>query len=154
MDHTATAITSNGKPWREAIRTTLAHRAGGDPAASVVAEAITSTAHQVADLLTPVIGARGVAVIFRRSLYLTSKAFPWLTLGEEPQGSFADLLASLEARLAGRAADDAAEAGYTLLATFIELLTTLIGESLTELLLNPVWASPSPSSEQEIIHEQ
>ena len=149
MDNTATAITTYGEPWREAIRIALAHRAGDAPDPSAAAEAIISTWSQMADLLTPVIGVRGVDVIFRRSLHLTGTPFPWLAFGEE-HGESAALLASLKACLAGQDADDAAEAGYTLLATFIELLTTLIGESLTERLLNPVWASPSPLSEQEI----
>ena len=130
MDDTATA-TANNELWREAIRLTLAHRAGGAPDASAVAEVTISTWSQVAALLTPVIGPRGVDVIFRRSLYLTSKDFPWLAFGEEHRDSAA-LLASLKANLAGRDADDAVEAGYTLLVIFTELLTTLIGEALTE----------------------
>jgi hypothetical protein len=148
MANTTMAITTNRELWREAIRVTLAQRAGVAPDASAVAEATTSTWSQVAALLTPVIGARGVDVIFRRSLYLTSKAFPWLAFGEEHRDSAA-LLESLKARLAGRDTDVAAEAGYILMVTFIELLTTLIGESLTERMVSPVWAPPLQPAEQE-----
>lgn len=125
---------------------TLAHRAGSAHDATAAAEATISTWRQMAGLCTPVIGARGVDVIFRRSMYLTGKTFPWLASGEE-QGGSAVLLASLKVSLAGRDADDAAAAGYTLLATFLELLATLIGESLTERLVSPVWAP----SEQETV---
>jgi hypothetical protein len=45
----------------------------------------------------------------------------------------------------------AAEAVYALLLTFTELLATLIGESLTERLLAPVWARPSLPSDQETV---
>ncbi|MGK2944647.1 MAG: hypothetical protein ACSLFC_07895 [Desulfuromonadales bacterium] len=143
-----TATTTNRELWREAIRITLAHRAGDAPDASAVAEATASTWRQVAALLTPVIGARGVDVIFRRALSLTSKIFQWLALGEA-QGDSVALLVSLKAQLAGQETDVAAEAGCTLMVTFIELLTTLIGESLTERMVSPVWASPLPPSEQE-----
>jgi hypothetical protein len=43
----------------------------------------------------------------------------------------------------------AAEASYTLLVTFTELLATLIGESLTETLLSSVWVPASPRTDQE-----
>jgi hypothetical protein len=148
MDEETTVITTKREQRREAIRRTLAHRAGAAPDARAVAAAITDTWSRVAALLTPMIGARGVDAIFRRSLYLTSKTFPWLAVGEE-HGDDAALLANLTARLAGRDPDGAAEAGCTLLLNFLELLTTLIGESLTERLVSPVWASPSPASEQE-----
>jgi hypothetical protein len=61
------------------------------------------------------------------------------------------LLINLKARFADQETNAAAEASYTLMVTFVELLTTLIGESLTERLLSPVWALPSPASEKETI---
>jgi hypothetical protein len=143
-----TATTTNRELWRETIRATLAQRGGDAPDASAVAEATASTWRQVAALLTPVIGARGVEVIFRRALSLTSKDFSWLALGE-PQGDSAALLVSLQALLAGQEPDVAVEAACALLMTFFELLITLIGESLTEHLVSPVWVSPSSPSDQE-----
>jgi len=134
---------------REKIRITLEHHAGGAADASVVAEAVTSTWTQMADLLTPVIGTRGVNVILRRSLHLMRIECPWLLTSEE-HGDSAALLACLKARLAGRNPGDALRAGHGLLINFTELLATLIGESLTERLLGPVWASPDPFSENEV----
>jgi len=131
------------------MRIALAHRAAGALDAHAVAEATIGTWRQVDSLLAPVIGTQGVDVIFRRALYLTSKGFPWLASGEEYVES-AVLLAGLKARLEERCADDVAQAGYSLLVCFTELLTTLIGEALTERLLAPVWDFPSLSSELEI----
>jgi len=152
MAYRTTTMTANRETRREAIRITLAHRSGGAPGASAVAEAATDIWSQMAALLTPVIGVRGVDVIFRRSLYLASKDFPWLAPGEE-HGDSAALLAGLKARLAVRDAEDAAEAACTLMATFLELLTTLIGESLTDRLMSPVWTHSSPPPEKRPDHD-
>jgi len=133
---------------REAIRRTLARRVGGVPDADAVADAAVDIWHQVADRLTPVIGAQGVDVLYRRSLHLTSSAFPWLAnAGDHPAGT--TQLASFKARLSDHEPAASAEASYVLLVTFTELLATLIGESLTERLLDPVWEPQSPASERE-----
>jgi hypothetical protein len=102
----------------------------------------------VATQLAPVIGARGFEALFGRALHMTSTTFPWLEVGAN-RSVGASPLPSLEGCLAGQNPAAAAEASYTLLLTFTELLTTLIGESLTTRLLAPVWASPSLSSAQE-----
>jgi hypothetical protein len=132
----------------EAIRRTLAQGAGEAPDASAIAEATLSTWQQVAARLAPVIGARGVDALFSRSLHVTSKTCPGLaTAGND--GNSAALLAGLKARLAGQETAAAAEASQALLVNFTELLATLIGASLTERLLAPVWLPPPPESAQE-----
>jgi hypothetical protein len=142
--------TTDSEQFREAIRRTLAQRAGSAPDANAVAEATISTWHQMAARLAPVIGSGGIDVLFNRSLFLTCSVFPWLTiLGDHRDRS--DLLANLKAHLAGRETDAAVEASNALLGTFTELLTALIGESLTERLLSQVLVPPSPASEQETI---
>ena len=135
----------------EAIRRTLAQGAGEAPDASAIAEATLNTWQQVADRLAPVIGARGVDALFSRSLHVTSKTFPWLAMAgnDGNDGNSAALLASLKARLAGQETAAAAEASHALLVNFTELLATLIGESLTDRLLAPVWMPPLPAAEQE-----
>ena len=133
---------------REAIRRTLLQSAGDAPDATAVAEAAIFTWHKVADRIVPVIGVGGSYVLFNRSLHLTCMAFPWLTIVGDHRDSTV-LLANLKERLAGRESAAATEASYTLLVTFTEMLTTLIGESLTARLLGPVWVSSSPAAEQE-----
>jgi len=132
----------------EAIRRTLARSAGDSPDASAIAEATLTTWRQVADRRAPVIGARGVDALFSRSLHVTSKTFPWLAMAGN-NGNGAALLAGLKLRLAGQETAAAAEASDALLVNFTELLATLIGASLTERLLAPVWLPPPPESEQE-----
>ena len=63
--------TTDSDLCREAIRRALAHSAGGDPDASAVAEATLSIWHQVAALLAPVIGARGVEILSVSYTHLT-----------------------------------------------------------------------------------
>ena len=140
--------TDNGNLLRDAIRTTLKQRTGSVPNASATSEATATTWRLVETQLVPVIGARGLEVLFRRALHQTTAAFPWLAASVDRRGS-AGVLPSLTACLAAEHAATAAEAAYVLLLTFAELLATLIGESLTERLLAPVWARPSLPSEQE-----
>ncbi len=134
---------------REAIRRTLAHHAGKKADANAVATATLHTWNLIATRLAPVIGVRGVDVLFRRALHLTHVAFPSLMIvgGEEKES--ATLLAKIKASLAECKPAVAAEASYTLLVTFTELLTPLIGESLVARLFDPVWVASSPASEQE-----
>ena len=132
----------------EAIQRTLAHHAGDAPDASAFAESTICTWQKAAAQLIPVIGRGGVDVLFNRSLHLTCTAFPWLTiLGDKRDNSA--LLASIKERLAAREMDDAVKASCTLLITFIELLKTLIGESLAERLLSSIWVPPSTVAKQE-----
>jgi hypothetical protein len=140
--------TTDHETLRESIRRTLAHTAGCASDASVIAEGTLGIWRQVAARLAPVIGARGVDVLFSRALHVTSRALPWLALPGEG-GDSAAVLASLKARLAGREAAEAAESGSALLVTFTELLATLIGEPLTERLLGTVWVPPSRESALE-----
>lgn len=132
----------------EAIRRTLAQRAGGAPDASAIAEAVFGTWCLVADRLAPVIGAKGVDILFRRALHLTSKTFPWLGI-VEGYGNSTTLVASLKGRFQSHGTAVAMEAGAALLGTFTELLTNLLGSPLTERLLGPVWLPLPREPEQE-----
>jgi hypothetical protein len=132
---------------REATRATREHRASIRDA-SAVAEATLVTWQQVAARLAPVIGARGVDVLFGRALHLTSSAFPWLAIAWD-HGDRAALLSILKSRLAGRETAAAAAASHALFATFTELLTALIGASLADSLLGPVAASAVPGTPPE-----
>jgi hypothetical protein len=132
----------------DAIRRTLAYLAGDSPDASAIAEATEGTWQRVASRLSPVIGTRGVDALFNRARHVTSKTFPWLaTTGND--GGCAEQMANLKAHLAGREPNVAAEASYVLLVTFTVLLATLIGEPLTERLLESIWIISSQKSEHE-----
>jgi hypothetical protein len=133
---------------RDAIRTTLQQRAASLPDASVTSEATGVTWRLVEAQLVPVIGPRGLDVLFRRALHQTTTSFPWLAAAVDRGGS-AGPLPSLMACLAARDPATSAEAASALLLSFVELLATLIGTSLTERLLTPVWAQHSSPSAQE-----
>ena len=130
---------------REAIRQTLVLGAGAGPEAGAVAAAVLGVWHRIGEFLVPMIGARGVEALFGRALQLTASAFPWLAAAGEDKTS----LAGVAARLASRDPQAAAEASVALLATFTELLATLIGASLTDRLLDPVWTVSTPPAGQE-----
>jgi len=131
----------------ETIRNRLTHLAGEAPDSNAIAEATLCTWGHVADRLVPVIGRRGIDALFNRSLHVTCNTFPWLAFDVDEVNGAAQL-AGLRMRLAGRDPEAAAEASYVLLVTFTVLLATLIGESLTERLLEPVWKTPSANSEE------
>lgn len=135
---------------REAIRRTLRQRAGDSPDALVIARATAEIWLQMSAQLTPVIGGNGVDAILKRSLYLTSAAFPWLASPDE-QIDHESLPVRISMRLAGRDPVAAAQASSSLLITFTELLATLIGNSLTRRLLDPLWAAAPGVVEQEKI---
>jgi hypothetical protein len=150
ISETMDTPTRDGNPLSEVIRTTLGQRAGRLPDADATAEATAATWRLVAAQLTPVIGARGLDVLFGRALHQTSIELPWLASAVDRGGS-ASPLPSLMACLAGQPASSAADASYALLLSFTELLAALIGESLTTRLLAPVWAAPSSFSRQNTL---
>jgi hypothetical protein len=139
--------TAESKLFRESIRTALAQRVG-IPDSDATAKATAAMWRLVAAQLVPVIGARGLEVLFDRAHRMTCATFPWLAVGS---GSGAGLLPGVAERLACQRPAEAAEASYTLFVTFTELLMNLIGESLTARLLTPVWAGPSMPSVKESV---
>ncbi|NRF70196.1 hypothetical protein HLB44_24620 [Aquincola sp. S2] len=92
--------------------------------------------------LTPIIGGRGVAALYKRSLYLSAPAHPWLAGMHEGSTAAIDLIA-LRSVVSQQSGDEAVQGGNTLLLTFHKLLGSLIGLSLTERLLRPLWADSS-----------
>ena len=110
--------------------------------ASRIAEMAVASWKQVGIALSPIIGQTGVAALFKRSLYLTRSAHPCLAtvLDDRAQpGEFA----GMRAVLAQQTSATAVAANVALLQNFQDLLTSLIGLSLTERLLRPVWDKSS-----------
>jgi len=105
-----------------------------------VAALVTTTLVRIDLALSPIVGQRGMAALYKRSLHISRPMHPWLPTAAEAAEAEMDL-ADLTAALATRTSADAAAAGAQLLKSFRALLTTLIGESLTERLLRPVWAT-------------
>ena len=139
--------TINGGNEHGAIRETLLRRSGSAASPDAIAKSALDTWAQMAALLEPVIGARGVDALFARSLHLVGKKHQWLG-SSGVRGNGAASLAHIRASFESRDSSVSMDAACELLTTFNGLLTNLIGESLTTRLLATVWL-PSPSETQK-----
>ena len=84
--------------------------------------------------LSPIVGARGVAALYKRSVHLAVPEHPWLAPAYEgalQPGNYA----SLRAALSRQTGANAAAAHDAILQTFQDLLNNLIGQSLSQRLL-------------------
>ena len=94
------------------------------------------------------IGSHGLEVLFSRTLYLTGRSYAWLGVaGDRHLG--VPPLDVIRARLGRQQAPVAAAASCEFMFIFTELLAALIGDSLTDRLLGPVWALAAPSPDLE-----
>jgi hypothetical protein len=105
-----------------------------------IAETVASAWHEIDAALSPIIGQRGVLALFNRSVHLTARTHAWLAAAPEGARSRLDV-AAIKPLFAEQPDGVAAAAAGDLLRTFHELLTTLIGPSLTERLLRSVVTS-------------
>lgn len=121
------------------IAKTLADRVENGANATQIADAIVSVLHEIEAVLSPIIGQRGVAMLYKRSLYLVGPTHSWLA-GVHDGIQVAVDLTELRSVFEQQSSANAAIAGDALLQTFHILLSSLIGPSLTERLLRPVWA--------------
>lgn len=128
------------------IATPLAHRAGAGAGAMQVAQAVGAVWQEIDLVLRPIIGPGGVLALLQRSVHLTAVQHPWLRAGLDGDGLAGADAAALTAVLARQDAAQALACGNALLTTFHGLLTSLIGASLTERLLRPVWGTPPMSA--------
>lgn len=105
---------------------------------------------QIDGALTPTLGPRGVALLYKRAVFLSAQEHPWMIPAQQGirQAMDSDPLRSA---MVLQAADAALAGGCELLNNFYELLANLVGLPLTERLLRSVWANHSSSAiEQDI----
>ena len=108
--------------------------AGADRVAAFAAESM----HAIHLALTPIIGDRGVAALYRRSLLLTGRDAPWVCSSYGDSGTCNDY-ATLQAAMAQQPAADALRIAQALFDNLYSILATLIGAALTERLLYPMF---------------
>jgi hypothetical protein len=116
----------------------LTMEAGPEANAAAIAAAAQRLCEQLARQVTPLIGDRGVAAIYARSLQLTQRQFPALATipaSGNLHGLFADGRRSLEQQ----EPTVATAAAVAMLATLTDVLASLIGEGLTTRLLREAW---------------
>jgi hypothetical protein len=121
------------------VRRTLAAH---DASAAQIADAMVATWYEVDAALAPIIGRKAVAALYKRSLYLTGRTHPWLAGAHDGAQAAIDL-AALKSVVARQSNAEAALGSSELLQTFDQLLSSLIGPSLTERLLRGAWAGAS-----------
>jgi hypothetical protein len=130
-----------GQPSKR-ILDALKHRANDHPGAGSTAACVTALCEEICAALTPIVGPRGVAALYKRSLFLTSHEHPVLLgLHANVQQDDTDFSA-LTATLMPLSETEAAEVGAALFSSFYELLASLIGPSLTERILRSLWDRP------------
>lgn len=113
-----------------------------------VADAAVALWLQINQALHPILGHRGVAALFNRSVKNTAARFPWI--GQDPQDALAVVDPSvLKAALLLQTAAEATAGVDSLFQSLRALLTSLVGSSLTDRLLRSVWAhSPGEASDR------
>lgn len=129
---------STGSQEGGQIAAPLAHRVGPAADAAQIAAAVFAIWEEIDDALTPILGPRGVAALYQRSLHLAAVAHPGLAARDESDPP-AIGPAALKRALARQGSAIAAVAGNAFLQTFHDLLASLIGPSLTERLLLAAW---------------
>jgi len=123
-------------------KATLAQLAASGASANHTADIAVTTWGAIGAVLSPIVGQRGFAALYKRSLQLTGADFAWLAEVQDGALQTADFLA-LRTALAAQTDPVASAASTALLKNFHDLLTTLIGRSLTDRLLNSVWEKPT-----------
>lgn len=118
----------------------LAGRASAGDTPEQVAGLVVDSWSRIDAALKPIVGSRAVAMLLKRSVFLTGNTHSWLAEGATglPEVIDPDAIRRL---FAGQASAHVAAAGGLLLKTFEALLASLVGSSLTERLLRPVWAN-------------
>lgn len=115
-----------------------------------VAACVVGTWQRIDRDLAPVVGPAGVAALYRRSLHVCARRHVALDPALGPATRTLDL-EPLRAALLGQDAAQAAAIGADLLQTFHEILSRMVGPSLTERLTRSVWtdtAGDEPAEDQ------
>jgi hypothetical protein len=120
----------------ETFQTAFARLAEEGLDAGRIAEQAVFTWRDLDASLSPIIGQRGVDALYQRSLYLLRDEHPWLAAVYESGFRPAEAPA-FKATFARQSRLVAATTSGALLQTFHGLLVTLVGQVLTERLLQP-----------------
>lgn len=131
----------DGRPWP----VPLGDRVTSDASTRQIADAIVAIWQELDQALHPIIGHRGVAALYNRSLHLTATAYPWLAIGHQGVAAAADPSA-LKAALVQQTAAEATAGGLALLLSSRKLFASLVGASLIDRMLRSVWAGSASSS--------
>lgn len=127
----------------EFAESVVAWRCSKDASARQVADAASATWSNINGALSPIIGQHGVAALFKRSLHLQQINYPPLMAVRNSNILPGELTAELHTFLAQQTNANAWLINSAILNIFYELLTNLIGNSLTHQLLHSLFSAPS-----------
>lgn len=105
--------------------------------ATRTARAAVATWHEVDKVLTPLLGARGVTALYRRSLRANVADYPWLRAADE-SGQAVIRFQALQSALSQQPRQVAAAASVALMASFRDELIEFVGEPMAGRLLRAV----------------
>lgn len=128
------------------IAAPLSHRVSADVDAAQVARVSCEILQEMNTALRPIIGVRGVEALYSRSVHITSTQWAMLAASTAPATPDGLETGALQSLLAQCSPAEALACSNALLNTFYQLLSTLIGASLTERLLRSVWGPPLSSA--------
>jgi hypothetical protein len=123
---------------RELALTLLARRTGPAAGASAIGAAAGRAYDDLAQVLAPVIGDVGVAAMTDRAVHLATREYPWLP-SSEPGAADTRFTTVIDALTRYDDPAVAAEAAAAVLAAFLGLLATFIGEPLAARLVQQAW---------------
>jgi hypothetical protein len=113
----------------------LARRVSSCADAAEVADAAIAIWQDFATELHSIIGRQGVVALFNRSIALTARTFPWLSVSRAGDDHSVDIN-GLQVAIAQQSSEAAITGSSELLQTFYDLLQYLIGAGLCEQLLD------------------
>ncbi|MBC7469640.1 MAG: hypothetical protein H7322_09980, partial [Ramlibacter sp.] len=120
------------------VASTLERLAAEGANTTRIAHVVVTTWQAIDAALAPVIGGKGVAALYGRSLHLVGTAHPWLAAAH--QGPHAPMdLGLLGVALAQQESTIAAAGAGAHLQSLHQLLGSLIGTALAGQLLRPAW---------------
>jgi hypothetical protein len=119
------------------IQATIADLAAITADAERIAEVAASSWREIYAVLSPVIGPGGVGALYQRAVYMTRAAYPGLADAHEDAPHLGEF-AVLQRVLSQQSSAQIAATNGALLQAFCDLLSNLIGVSLTERLLRSV----------------
>lgn len=129
----------------------LTHRVGQDASAEQTGAGLVALCREISEALEPILGPRGVSALYQRSFDRTLAGFPWLAAAAEGLQTSLGVLA-LRPVLAQQGHEAAAAGAAAFLLAFHELLSSLVGLSLTEQLLQSILKdSSSGASAQDLL---
>jgi hypothetical protein len=136
---------STENPLGVSVATHFASRVPPSADSAQIADAVFVTWSGIDAVLVPIIGKRGLAALYKRSVHVTAQAHPWLSVADDVAPAAADF-SELTPLLCQQSAAAALAGATALFSTFHDLLSSVVGPSLTERLMRPVWVATSSDS--------